>query len=452
MSVGGAGIPRLQELTYIESAALAVAGGEPFERIRLAILDRAEELARGTQHDGSFDPAKWHRRRTDPMSYVHNTVDVLKELMRLGWVERHVLPSSPRSAYAHADVTYEATPSGLAWAELVRHDRLGGYNALVGALLNAHPQFEGYLRLVGARPDSTTGHLTVPLLRNDGPSGSSHERYLTAFVSHVTDASRAGDLGWSAPPDVIEESLRGYVTRAVQRAEARAEQLRAEQLRAKERHAKQRSAAGAGVRARVGAETRPDEPPVSRKRFITLCEEAAVRLSFASAGCPMDYISHELLRRWTRFLGLANFSYYAPGPTALRLWATGRVDGSGDRLDFQRRVGREVRAAALQALPQIWSTPDGHLDDASYHPVWRIRAAVCWKLRISDDEFDAAIDAAYRGEFPDLGFRVHLDEAIQLRAPGSVRPLVLRHSTGHHRVFHVMSLFGAHNNEEALTS
>ncbi|MFJ5653783.1 hypothetical protein ACIQD5_10715 [Streptomyces microflavus] len=339
MSVGGAGIPRLQELTYIESAALAVAGGEPFERIRLAILDRAEELARGTQHDGSFDPAKWHRRRTDPMSYVHNTVDVLKELMRLGWVERHVLPSSPRSAYAHADVTYEATPSGLAWAELVRHDRLGGYNALVGALLNAHPQFEGYLRLVGARPDSTTDHLTVPLLRNDGPSGGSHERYLAAFISHVTDASRAGDLGWSAPPDVIEESLRAYVTRAVQRAEARAEQLRAEQLRAeqlraKQRHAKQRPVAGAGARQ--------DEPPISRKRFILLCEEAAVRLSFTSAGCPMDYISHELLRRWTRFLGLANFSYYAPG--ADRPAPVGHGPGRRDRRPARFPASRRARS------------------------------------------------------------------------------------------------------------
>lgn len=439
MSVGGAGIPRLQELTYVEAAALAVAEGKPFERIRLAILDRAEALARGTDHDGSFDVEKWQRRRADAMTYVHNTVDVLKELMRLGWVERHVLPSTPRSAYAHADVTYETTQAGRAWAELVRHDRREGYNALVGALLDAHPQFAGYLRLVGARPDSTTDHLTVPLLRNDGPPSRSHERYLDAFISHVTDASRAGDLGWTAPPDVIEESLRGYVTRAVQRSKARAVQR--PKARAGQRRVPQRPSGVTGA----------DAPLITRKRFILLCEEAAVRLSLASAGCPMDYISHELLRRWTRFLGLANFSYYAPGPPALRLWATGRVEGSGSRAAFRRSVGHDVRSSVLRSLPQIWSTPDGHLDDASYHPVWRVRAAVCWKLRISDDEFDAAIDAAYRGEFPDLGYRVHLDEAIQLRTPGSVRPLVLRSGSGHDRVFHVMSLFGTRSSEEALT-
>ncbi|OKJ74191.1 hypothetical protein [Streptomyces sp. CB02460] len=423
MSVGGAGIPRLQELTYIESAALAVARGEPFERIRLAILDRAEALARSTDHDGSFDSAKWHRRRIDSTTYVHNTVDVLKELMRLGWVERHVLPSTPRSAYAHADVTYEVTPSGLAWTDLIQRNRLDGYNALVGALLRAHPQFDGYLRLVGARPDSTTDHLTVPLLRNDGISTGDYERYLTAFVAHVTDACRAGDLGWTAPPEVIEESLRDYVTRAVHRADARARQ-------------------------RPTDNTSPADPPVTRKRFMLLCEEAAVRLAFTSAGCTMDYISHELLRRWTRFLGLANFSYYAPGPSALRLWGTGRVVGTGEQVDFHRSVGPDVRLSVLQTLPQIWSTPDGHLDDASYHPVWRIRAAVCWKLRISDEEFDAAIGAAYRGELPDLEFRVHLDEATQLRTPGSVRPLVLGQGSGRNRVFHVMTLFRPRRSEE----
>lgn len=338
MSVGGAAIPRLQELTYIESAALAVAGGEPFERIRLAILDQAEQLARSGDHDGSFDSAKWHRRRADSMSYVYNTVDVLKELMRLGWVERHVLPSTRRSAYAHAHVTYEATESGRAWADLVQRDRPAGYNALGGALLKAHPQFEGYLRVVGAYPDSTTDHLTVPLLRNDGPPGNDYQRYLAAFISHVTEAAQAGNLGWTAAPGVIEENLRDYVARAVRRSEVRA---------------KQRPADGA----------EPAEP-VTRKRFAILCEEAAVRLAFSAAGCPMDYISHELLRRWTRFLGLANFSYYAPGPPALRLWATGRVHGSGDPVTFNRSVGDQVRLSALEALPGsgaprtgTWTTP-----------------------------------------------------------------------------------------------
>ncbi|WP_233290068.1 hypothetical protein [Kitasatospora sp. MBT66] len=413
-------------MTYIESAAVAVANGEPFERIRLSVLDRAERIARNSDHDGTFDSSKWEKRRQDPMSYVHNTVDVLKELMRLGWVERHVLPSTPRSAYAHAHVTYETTPAGLAWTDLVKQDQVAGYNALVGALLKAHPQFEGFLRLVGSRPDSTADHLTVPLLRTDGSSELGDSAYLTAFVGHVVEAARTGDLGWSEEPEIIEHRLRTYVDRALERWAARAKQ-------------------------RAAKEDRTPERPTTRKRLVMLCEEATVRLAFTAAGCPMDYISHELLRRWTRSLGLANFSYYAPGPHALRLWATGTVSGTGDQVAFRRTVGPQVRQSVLAALPRIWSTEEGLLDDATYHPVWRVRAAVCWELRISDEEFDAAIAAAYHGELPDPGFRIHLDEASQLRTPGSVRPLVLPSSTGQDRVFHVMSLYSARRAEEVAS-
>ncbi|WP_435206811.1 hypothetical protein [Streptomyces sp. bgisy104] len=427
VSVGGAGIPRLHELMYIETAAKAVARGEPFERIRLAMVDQAEQSARRADQDGSFDPAKWVAQRSNPSKYVHNTVDVLKELMRLGWVERHVLPSSPRSAYAHAHVTFEVTDEGRSWTQLVERDPRMGYNALVGKLLEAHPQFEGFLRLVGARPDSTTNHLTVPLLKYEGSSYENHDEFLRAFVAHVTEAVQEGDLGWTAEPDIVRMSLHDYVNTAVRRAKARAA------------HRAQTDKQSAGGRRKTKrAVEAPRNPPgadLTRKRVAALCEEAVVRLAFTSAGCSMDYISHELLRRWCRFLGLANFSYYAPGPQALRLWATGRVSDSGEAVTFQRQVGSDVRHKALLALPRIWRDEAGRPGGTMYRPVWQVRAAVCWDQRISDEEFDAALAAAYRGEVPDLEFGIHLDEASLVRIPGSARPFSLKG-----RVFHVMRL------------
>src|SRR6478609_4285064 len=159
MSVGGAGIPRLQDLRYVTAAARAVSLGKDFEQIRRAIIDQAELSAGATDYEGTIDPGRWTGFRDDPLSYVHNTVDVLKELMRLGWLERHVLPSSRKSAYAHARSTFELTEAGRTWTELVSHDELAGYNRLVGALLDAHPQFDGFLRRVGARPGGHTNHL-----------------------------------------------------------------------------------------------------------------------------------------------------------------------------------------------------------------------------------------------------------------------------------------------------
>ncbi|MER8028967.1 hypothetical protein ABTZ78_08395 [Streptomyces bauhiniae] len=429
MSVGGAGIPRLQELSYIETAALAVVRGDSFEQIRVAMVDQAARIARKGDNDGSFNGAKWAAIRADHRRYVHNTVDVLKELMRLGWVKRCILPSSPRSAYAHAQDVFELTEPGRAWTDLVMRDTRVGYHVLFGELLAAHPQFEGFLRAVGARPDSISDHLTIPLLRWDDASHRTGQEFRHAFAAHLVDCLHQGGLGWNAEPETVVSAIDGYVTLAVQRVETRIARWRAQHRADEEK--------------RLSGASRPTAkapPPLTRKRIVSFCEEAAVRLAFTAAGCPMDYISHELLRHWSDFMGLTNFSYYAPGPAALRLWATGTVTGSGAEATFQRSVGPTVRRSVLAALPRICHEEAMRMGATTdYYAIWRIRAATCWHQRINDAEFDAALLAAHRGQVDGLPFQIHMDGASGTRTPGSTRPLV-SHTPSGPRVFHVMHL------------
>lgn len=403
MSVGGAGIPRLQDVSYIEVAASAVAAGASFEQIRRALVARGAELARESDTDGSFDESRWLALRGDPTKYVYNTVDVLKELMRLGWVERHILPSGPSSAYAHADSAFTMTSAGTAWERLATQDRRAAYNALLGALIEAHPQVEGFLRAVGARSDSTNTSFTLPLLRPMRSEHPTDDAYLAAFVDNARGAVAAGTLGWSAGPDRIDEDVREYVRRIAARMQAR-------------------------------------KKTISRKLLASICEEAITRVAFAAAGAPLDYISMELLRRWSRTLGVANFSYYAPGPYALRLWATATVAGSGQPVSIDRRVGPDVRIDALQALDAQWQERRAADDAGMYLPIWQLRAAVCWRQRISDDEFDRAIGELLNGQHPSMPFTVHLDQASLGATPASTRPLMLPTSSGVRRVFNVISI------------
>lgn len=403
MSVGGSGIPRLQDLAYIEVAIGQVANGATFEQVRRALVQRAADVARESDTDGSYSPHKWERAKADIKKHVHNTVDVLKELMRLGWVERHILPSGPNSAYAHADSTFRLTQAGEGWAQLVAVDRRAAYNALTGVLIATHPQFEGFLRLIGARPDSVAAHLTVPLLKFNAMEYRTNGAYLEDFVQFAADAALQGSLGWIAEPEVISGSVRSYVRRFEERAEAR-------------------------------------QKVISRKQFAVTCEEAMTRVAFSAAGCKMDYISHELLRRWTRFLGLANFSYYAPGPPALRLWSTATVTGRGDSAVISRRVGKDVRRTALDGTWAVWRDQRADGAGGMYLPVWQLRAAVCWKQRISDDEFDRALREALAGEHQGLGLSIHLDQASLRVAPASTKPLVIPSASGLRRVFNVISI------------
>jgi len=411
MSVGGSGIPRLQDLSYIEVAIRHITAGATFEQIRRGLVTRAKDLDRQNDIDGSFAEERWERTQADATKHVHNTVDVLKELMRLGWLERHILPSTPASAYLHADATFILTDSGRAWAELVTTDQRGAYNQLVGVLAAAHPQFRGFLKLVGATPESTSTHFTVPLLKPTASAHPTNAAILDSFVDYTAKALDTGTLGWSADHATVEHGIRTYVQKFETRMHAR-------------------------------------KKDVTRKQFVNTCEEAVTRAAFAAWGCPTDYISMELLRRWTRLLGIANFSYYAPGPHALRLWATAEVQTNGTAVTINRRVGPQVRSEALRALWAVWRDILEDSSTVTYAPIWKVRAAVCWRQRINDDEFDRAISEALGHQHPELPFDIHLDQASLRATPASTRPLVLPTSTGVRRVFNVINLVPASLNKE----
>jgi hypothetical protein len=400
--VGGKGIPRVQDLSYIEVAVAQIRHGASFEAIRRALVTRAAEIEQESDFDGSFNERRWERLRTDSTKNIYNTVDALKELMRLGWVEREVLPSSPKSAYAHADTTFKLTITGEAWAMIAADDRRAAYTALISSLIQAHPQFEGYLRIVGARPDSTSSNFTIPLLRYDGSVHRTHTAYLEAFIAYAQQAVQAGVLGWKATSSEIDSNVRAYVTRIEARARARGKEL-------------------------------------TRKQFTNACEESICRTAFAAAGSPTDYVTLEVLRQWTRFLGVANFSYYAPGPPALRLWATADVVGKTPA-KIERRVGRQVRQEALQAIWPTWMSLRADGAGGMYLPIWKLRAAVCWRQRISDDEFDRGITEYLAREHGDLGIDIHLDQASLRSTPASTRPLIIPTTSGLRRRFNVINV------------
>lgn len=382
----------------LETAAVAVAEARPFEQIRRGLV----ELMRASSDDP--DSPKWLRRADDPEAYVHNVVDALKELMTLGLLERTSLPSTPRSARAHRSQQYTLTSDGQAWVEELASSRAAAYNRLTGWLLAKHRQFELYLRAVGARPDSPAQHLTVPLLRRSDAASNDPEEFVLEFGRHAGNATALGRLGWKADPEEVASAVHRYVTKTTSRAAAT---------------------------GRV----------MSIKAIEKEAEKGVVKAAFEAAGVKIDYITVELLRRWTRYLGLATFSYHAAEPRALRLWGTATVSGSGDSTTIERRIGPEIRDRALEELGEVFSEHRARTSQAMYMPIWEARAQVCWRLRIDDAEFDRAIAemlAGVRGQ--NLPWEPHLDQASIGAMPPSASPLVLPTRSGNPRTFNVLNL------------
>ena len=99
---------------------------------------------------GTGNVASLRNAKANPKRYVRNVSEALKELMRLGLVEKAVLPSSSATAHLYKATEFALTPAGREWAELCRDDRRAAYDALLRMLLRAHPQFGGYLELSAA--------------------------------------------------------------------------------------------------------------------------------------------------------------------------------------------------------------------------------------------------------------------------------------------------------------
>jgi hypothetical protein len=400
----GGGIPRLQELSFLEVAAIGIADRATFEGIRQRLIDHMINLRQSVSTTGNV--ATFRIAKDQPIRYVRNVSDALKELMRIGLVRRTNLPSSATAARIYRDVTFALTDSGLTWVTQVKTDPRAGYDALLQMLWKAHPQFGGYVR-------SISRGLVIPIAQwGEISQLRTRERYIDFLVARVSNAVESGNTGWSASEALIREAIVRYTETILE-----------------------------GARSRQ----RPD--PFSRNQdFVHTCEEALVKLAFNRCGLEIDYISHEILRRWTRELGIASFSYHVPGLPALRLWPTASALPEGREIRVSRYGSAELRRQAIEFLGEAYERVRRTDPQKSmWVPIYRVRADVCYHLRISDAVFDRAVTDFLRGErHAGVRFRINFDPAQYGSLPPTESPLRIKDVRGI-RTYYCMSLVPCHD-------
>ena len=392
-SPGGRSIPRLQELSFLEVAARGVLAGSTFEEIRRQLVAHMIELRRN--QPGTGNTATFQLAQQDPKRYVRNATESLKELMRLGLVVQATLPSSARAARAYRNSTFDLTEAGQGWASVLEEDLKRAYDELLGMLWKTHPQFEGFLRTISVNPAG----LVVPLAQwGQLALPRTHKRYIQFLTGRVAAAVEMDGLGWSATASEVRTEVTSYI---------------------------------AGIRRSAQERNRPDPYPRNQD-FVRGCEEALVKFAFRQSGLSLDYISQEILRRWTKVLGVANFSYHVPGPTALRIWPTATLDVRGDGIHTQRRTGNEQIARVVTTLREAYA--EVRKDNPSrslWVPIYRVRAAACYRLLIPDTVFDRALIKLLRNDLDvDVPFGVNIDPAQYGNVPPTELPLQVETSHG----------------------
>lgn len=409
----GVGIPRLQELSFLTVAMHKADAGAGFDEIRRGLIEHMTELRRQQAPTGNH--AAFRLAVHNPNRYVDNTTAALGELMKLGFLEKEALPSSAAAATAYQQRTFTPTVAGRAWAQQTvggRAERVAAFDVLLRELWRLHPQLSGYLRLLADAP------FVLPTARwsEAVPTGSvlppsvARLRYIEFLAARAARAVEAGVTGWSGTEEQIATAVRSYID---------------DRFRA--------------------AERRKTGTPYARNRdFVGACEEALVSFAFAQAGVKLDYISLEILRRWTRELGVANFSYYVPGPPALRLWATAEldVDVDGRLRTVHRRGLADHGDDVIEVLPDAIEQARRATPDSTWVPIYRVRAAIAMRLGLNDATVDAAIREFIAGQrSPDAPFGINLESAEIGATPPTETPLKVTDSrTSRTVTYRVMAL------------
>lgn len=407
MASRGAGIPRLQELEFIEVALQGVVAGQTYDEIRRGLFDH---MAYKRRRDAPSGNHAGTRHAQDPATrYVHNATEALSEGMRLGFIERAMLPSSKRAAANYRNQTFKATPRGEAWARQAADDMPAAYGELLEWLWALHPQLAGYLRALGRGP------LVIPIANwtevHDRPIGveqaeRARETFITFLAARCTRAVDAGVTGWRASEGEIATAVHEYIQARVDFA---------------------------------GRRNRPHPYP-RHSDFVGACEEALVSFAFGRAGLELGYISHEILRRWTQVLGVANFSYHVPDAPALRIWGTADIEET-PQFRVQRRSATDWGNRVIDALPDAYERARRRERDSSFVPVHLVRAGVCFRLGLNNSVFDQAVREFLATERrTEAGFRLNLDRAQFGAIPPTESPLQVPDRNGRLQAYTVMTL------------
>jgi hypothetical protein len=382
----GTGIPRLQELGFLLRAAKEVARGATFEQIRRALIDQMSGRALEDRPSGN---SAFHRIADEkPGLYVNNASEALAELMRVGLVERAPVPSSASAARAYARSQFLLTEEGVAWVEQLQEEgEPAALDALLRRLWVVHPQLAGYIRLLARAGMLVVPTLTWSSVHPETTGSEGRETYAAALVERVVGAARSGRAGWEAEPGEVHEAIGAYVAR-------------------REAYAQKR---GRPAYKRSGD-------------FVSDCDQAVTVLALRKAGAAIDYISFEILRRWTQDLLVANFSYWVPAgeATAMRAWPTAEMEERENVPSFVRRPPTSEWTRRIeQLLPEAFRTVRAEEADSSFVPIWKVRAHVCSGLLLNDIVFDNALRdfqrRALRGE---LSFQL----ALEVNTSGSIPP------------------------------
>jgi len=387
-------IPKLDQVTYLFDTLGLISEQLSFEAIRKELIRLLPEERR--ERAGAPEAMFWS-----------NVRDALRELMRLGLVERASLPSRTGQLNAHRDRTFSLTEAGRKFLELEQRDAWEFRDRFAQAMLLAHPYLREIYRLLGSRE---------------------------LFFPRVQKSEVPGDVdGWRAGPPEALEPLSGFLRDSVTKVMGPGLDF-----------------SGMDEKMRpylIAAWKRLDTEQKAHsfsQAVVKAVNDVSIRALLQVNGQRMDYVT---FRSAVGLLSDLNAIWSTRSLTDRRgwtIWATSTATVPAPAADrspgdqalrgtvwFRRRPANpeEIRQSLVATF---FSLPGLRGGFALIH---ELRAKVCHEMKIHGHDFDSVLRKLHSQELVDGTYSINLDRGGADELPKSEEPFRIKE-----RAFYLITL------------
>ncbi|MER9168526.1 hypothetical protein NKI12_14295 [Mesorhizobium australicum] len=374
-------IPKLDQVNYLFETLGLISEQASFDDIRQELIRMLPEARR-------------ERARARDAMFWSNVRDSLRELMKLGLVEKAALPSRTNQLDAHRSRKFLLTEAGAKFLELERRDAWEFRDRFAQAMLIAHPYLRELYRLLGSQE---------------------------LFFPRIQKSEIPGDVeAWRSGPPALLEGLTAFLGDAIQ-------QVMDKELRI----------TGLGDRMRpylISAWKRLDTRQKAHalsQAVVKTFNDVAIRVLLQGYGQRMDYVTFRsavgLLsdlsaiwntrslrdrRGWTIW---ATSAATIPNSTANRSPGDEALQGG---VWFKRRAA-DHDAVREALMTNFFSLPGRRGGFALIH---ELRAQVCYRMKIHGHDFDSVLRRLHSQSLVDESYAINLDRGGADELPPSEEP------------------------------
>jgi hypothetical protein len=372
-------IPKLDDIGYLFDTLGLISDNLSFDSIRKELI-------------GLLPQSRRERARAREAMFWSNVRDALRELMRLGLVEKAPLPSRTDQLDAHRERTFSLTQAGIRFLDLEKRDAWEFRDRFAQAMLLAHPYLRELYRLLNGRE---------------------------LYFPRIQKADIPGDVDeWRVGPPGALEPLGAWLDQEV-------------------RAVTKPSSDFTGLAGRMqpyfaAAWKRLDfeqKAHVFSQAVVKAVNDVSIRVLLQAQGQRMDFVTFRSAVGLLSDLHAIWSTRSLTGRRGWTIWATSNAEvptpaatGSPGEQALRGHVWFKRRTASQEAIRDALVKNFFSGQRGGFALIHELRSEVCHQMQIHGHDFDTVLRKLHSQELADDTYAINLDRGGADEMPPSEQP------------------------------